>query len=560
MCLNGCRHEGASRGASVPSAPKSDGVAIRGDVILPAVYSLYLLLVLLVTLRLSHQWLLGRTMSLKKVVQRALLTMVAGASLILGAPVDGLEYEDAYIHKSSARYQLFHAKEPTDRFYVMTCILGSMSDCQISASFGTHLVGPSALISGMSRLVGWSARLGNVLSGLCWIVMVHCTWSLLKARVAHPMARALGIGLLLSSPAMYVIGGSALAEPLFGVLMMLCVWQVLNRPDEADGLWMLRVGWGLWFVSLVLLALSKKEGLLFIGLVSAWDLLRWWRQPRDDQRRARSFTWASISVAGLVVSVGIFRPLEALARHSGDIGISALDVRFISRLTLPLLSAAISPMYFGMTWIAFGVSLVLLWRYADYSIALLSSVVIGYLVLYAMHARHYQFVLGGDVQVAEMVRYLYAITPLTCLVTASLVSMWLTVLGGDRRFWHARMMSWGVLLLIAVSVTVAGAEAMSMKRDMAREEEVTWRNSLERVVLRRNQGKIFVSSRTAALYAYADDDVKFVDFIGLSDPRVLGVLNQFGSESRVVVLDGGLCISKVVRGHARGHTAPSSSR
>jgi len=514
-------------------------------VTIAAVRSLYVLLLLLLAVRFVLRGGFKQTMSARILVLRTLLTVVASVPLVLGAPVDGLEYEDAYIHKSAARYQLFHGEEPSAGFFVRTCVVGSISKCSMSASFGTHTIGFSALISGISQLTGHGSRLANLLSGLCWIFTVHCLWSVFGVLSHRSVARVIGLGLLLSSPAVYVIGGTSFAEPLFGSLLMLCVWQMFSRPGKGEGKWRFGVSLALWLVSLLLLVLAKKEGLLFIGVMSIWDTVQYWRAAGTD--RIRSRLWAAVSMAAFAVAVGVFGLLEAVSRHSVDIGMPAFDVHYIAVLALPVLHAAVTPEYFGVAWVAFAASLLFIRGRSDGLRVLLSMMVMGYLLLYAVHARHYWFALGQEVQPYEMVRYLYSLTPPACLIAGSVLSNGVNRLLGSWGHDQPAVIAWAAFLLVVVGVGGAQVGAMAMREDMAHEEARSWRNSLKSVAANQNGGMVFVSSRTTALQAYASESTEFVDFVALGDPRLQAAFTQLRSERRIVLLDDGGCGSPLVR-------------
>jgi hypothetical protein len=346
---------------------------------------------------------------------------------------------------------------------------------------------------------------------------------------------------------MYVIGGSAFAEPLFGFLLMLCIWQFLNRRSVGEQGWIFYANVVLWIGSLVLLSLSKKEGVLFIGLVSVWDVVQCLRSSAAGGGRARALLWAAGSVSTFVIAVWVFKLLEAASRHSLDIGRPAFDVEFVPQLVLPLLEAAGSPGYFGTAWIAFCASLLLLRRSRNETAVLLSVVVGGYLALYVSHARHYWFAGGQVVQPGEMVRYLYALTPLACLVTASVVSQLITRIGTEVKSTLARVVRLGAVLGVAIGLVAGQMRAVSVETDMSQEEARSLGRSLQVVASGENRGKVFVSSRSVALYIYVDDNVELFDFVALGDPGLRMFLSKLASERSIVILDGDICVSDLVR-------------
>jgi len=69
---------------------------------------------------------------------------------------DGLEYEDSYIYKASARaiYEGQYAFSKINPYYPTSCIYGSIKDCRMSAIFVTNFLGYPYLINLGYRLFG----------------------------------------------------------------------------------------------------------------------------------------------------------------------------------------------------------------------------------------------------------------------------------------------------------------------------------------------------------------------------------------------------------------------
>ncbi len=324
---------------------------------------------------------------------------------------------------------------------------------------------------------------------------------------------------------------------------MLCIWQTIYRRDEGEGGWSFGLSLALWCVSLLLLALAKKEGVLFIGIMSVRDAVQYWR----DRTRggARHIAWATSSTVALVAAIGVFGLLEALSRHSVDIGMPAFDVHYMSRLGSPFLKAAITPKFFGIAGLAFAVSVVLMRKCKDGNLVLFSVIVTGYLVLYVVHARHYWFALGQEVQPIEMVRYLYSLTPLVCLVAGGVISNCVARAGEHWRRDKTAIIEWAAVLLIVLGVGVAQVTAVATMDDIASQEDLAWRGFLKTVASRQND--VFVSSRIVALQAYVGASVELVDVVALGDPRLRPWLTQLKSEGRITLLDDGHCGSAIAR-------------
>lgn len=102
---------------------------------------------------------------------------------------------------------------------------------------------------------------------------------------------------------------------------------------------------------------------------------------------------------------------------------------------------------------------------------------------------------------------------------------------------------------VALSIGLIGAQmrALAMQADIARDELISWRNSLEVVASSGSESRVFISSRTAALYAYVDDSVELIDFVALGDPRFRATLTRLKSQRSFVFLDSGMCFDVAVR-------------
>src|SRR6266851_4629935 len=67
----------------------------------------------------------------------------------------GFEYEDAYIYTANSRYLLFNQDFSVDPLHTQTCVLGSMSDCTIGATYGGHFVTLPFIAYFIHRLLGY---------------------------------------------------------------------------------------------------------------------------------------------------------------------------------------------------------------------------------------------------------------------------------------------------------------------------------------------------------------------------------------------------------------------
>ena len=455
------------------------------------------------------------------------------AALAIDPIVDGLEYEDAYIHKAAAQYQSFHPSDGTDDFYTKACVVGSVSDCVLEATFGTHLIGFSTLIAQVAKLIPErieTQHLSNYLSALFAALTLQLLWSCLVKSNVPIVGRLVCVAFLLTSPAYYVVSASSFAEPIFSFFLLSTYCFYFTREQGNNGSILRLILYG---TAMTLCILAKKEGLLiaFVFMaISIFDLLRY------KNREA----WGNIAVSGLVISLGViaFKIQGAAERHSSDIGTFAFDFSFVSSLGNALLQAATNPSYFGILWIIFIVSAIFAVanfrsRHLNSRTSIAFLCVFSYAAIYALHARHYGFVHGEAVHPVEMVRYLYILMPFAVIA-----------IGGGlpnpsgNFILHSQKLRVGksfffVTLLFCGCLYLALLQACRQRVDIAEDE--ARRTNLSRGA--ENREKIYISTSVLAAYAYLDIQTRLVDFGSLAVPAVQEMLIQTKSSDIVFLFD-----------------------
>lgn len=464
---------------------------------------------------------------------RAFLLLLSLAALAIGPVVDGLEYEDAYIHKAAAQYQSFHSSDGTDTFYTRACVAGSISDCVLEATFGTHLIGFSTLIAQVAKLIPERIKthhLSNYLSALFAALTLQLLWSCLVKSNVPIVGRLVGVAFLLTSPAYYVVSVSSFSEPIF-VFFLLATYYFYFTREQGNNNKILRLI--LYGTAMTLCVLVKKEGLLiaFVFMaISIFYLLRY---------KSRA-AWENIAVSGLVIALGtmVFKIQGAAERHSSDIGTFAFNFSFASSLGNALFQAATSPSYFGILWIVFFVSAIFAVansrsRHLNSRTSIAFLCVFSYAAIYALHARHYGFVHGEVIHPVEMVRYLYILMPFAVIAIGGALPnplgnfiFYSQKLCVCKRYLFFTLLFCGCLyltLLQAYRQRVDVAEDEAMRINLSRGAE--------------DRGKIYISTSVLAAYAYLDEQTHLVDFGSLGVPAVQEMLIQTKNSDIVFLFD-----------------------
>ena len=333
------------------------------------------------------------------------LTVIPFVVFLVTPGYDGLEYEDAYIHQAAAKYQVFN-NSSTNGFYTDVCAAGSLRNCTVHVTYGTHLIGFSTLLSSVYRVFGDMPFAANTVSCAASILTLLVVWWFASRHLARASQFAI-VALILSAPSFYIIGGSAFAEPLFA-LYLVCFLLLTAHTQLAAQARVSVAEWLLLASSGVLLISTKKEGILAVIVVALWSfsngVYRWrFHRITTSQRilfLVLCFVLTLFAVVGLDLGA-------AATRHSHDIHASAFDLRFVTRLAPIIVQEMSRVADFGWIWVVMFLLVSASFVLRDKLTLLPLALVIAYFVLYSVHARHAAFVHGVPVDPQEMVRYLY---------------------------------------------------------------------------------------------------------------------------------------------------------
>ena len=228
-------------------------------------------------------------------VRLALLIFMIMAWFV-GPTIDGLEYEDAYVHLAAAKFQIAHLDAPSDGFYVLACVIGSTNDCVLTATYGTQLIGFSTLLTLLLKVgMPWPG-LASIVSYIATTFMLQVTWTLLR-RCAGLFPSCIGMCLLVTAPSLHVIAGTGFAEPLYTFLLM--SWLLVGLAAQKSPTQVGRLPMLMLLVGGLLMVVVKKEGILLVALMLLWSL---WQLAfeRSDRRGSAA---AISAVCGSVIFI-----------------------------------------------------------------------------------------------------------------------------------------------------------------------------------------------------------------------------------------------------------------
>ena len=210
---------------------------------------------------------------------------VAAMGLFWGPWIDGLEYEDAFIHKAFARGLAASNFSQTEGFFVEVCMVGSFHDCYSRATFGTQLIGLGVIDAVVVWLFGpheWTTNYASAGATLLSLLLVD-QLAIRGGASVHGRFCALLCAIL--CPGFFVIGASSFAEPVFVFFILLQIFAYY-KIDDLRALRM-DLGWICIFLfASILLVCTKKEALTVILVEIVWSLAG---VIRSRQMTVRSF-------------------------------------------------------------------------------------------------------------------------------------------------------------------------------------------------------------------------------------------------------------------------------
>jgi hypothetical protein len=166
----------------------------------------------------------------------------------------GLEYEDAYIFTANSHFLFLNPDLYSTPLQTHACVFGSLSNCEIEATYGGHFIVLPSIAYFIHRILGYHPY------AVCWINYVASFISvfllyLLCIRLTEDRTNSLVAALVYATcPAMCLFHTSALAETvssLFVLIYVFCFLSLLIYENNSQGI-MRCLTWTLLGVSLCL--------------------------------------------------------------------------------------------------------------------------------------------------------------------------------------------------------------------------------------------------------------------------------------------------------------------
>lgn len=345
----------------------------------------------------------------------------------------GQEYEDAYVYTEYSRYLLYNQDFTVNPLQTKGCVLGSLNNCLMEATYGGHLLVLSSIGYFVSKYADYTPSvlcMINLLVSLASIFLVYSASHVLSGDRRISMVCSL---LYATTPAMSLFHTSGLSETLSSATVLFTFLLYLVLVEKPDGLEK-RAKPVLWIILILVFSLSllqKRENLIlaFMPFITVAKMMLLGQWERDKAKRMAVF--ATIVVL-TVLAYHYWIDVSNIEKQEGlDINNVTFSLEYFFSLAPVFVRSFFTYKWFflfsvvalaGMAMLPFTFRTNPLYIYP-------TMLFTAYFLAYTMHYRSYYHVKYGDVNEYEALRYITNFFPFYCLMAGYAVSQILRVFG-----------------------------------------------------------------------------------------------------------------------------------
>ena len=327
----------------------------------------------------------------------------------------GLEYEDAYVYKASARFFNYKKDFDVDPFLTTSCTTGSLNNYKSSATYSGHVIGYPYIIGLAYLIAGYHPNIANYLSLGFSVLAVVLLFIVTQLIANNKTLSTISCIVFICVPVFNVFSSTSLSEPtssLYITLALLLYLAFVHCPNDARcyNRFNKLLSWAAILSTFLFMVLIKKENLsLAMSLPAATLLYLFMNRHNLDNLtksniKANLLTYLPVILLVIVFALYVVNFNKALSAEENEISNSPFSVKYFLDL-MPLFMKS----YFYYKWYFFfsvfltvGFFCMTRTGLAIFPIIIFSS----YFLLYTSHYRSYFYVKGGVVNEFETLRYM----------------------------------------------------------------------------------------------------------------------------------------------------------
>jgi hypothetical protein len=438
---------------------------------------------------------------------------------------DGLEYEDSYIYKASARaiYEGEYEFSKINPYYPTSSIYGSIKDSRMSAIFVTNFLGYPYLINLGYRVFGYHVNISNIIS-LAFSGLSIAFIFLISLFIIDSLSFAFICSFVyLTIPIFNVYASTSLTEPLSTVFLslVLLVYLIFNNSEHKnnDSVYKNILGMASIAFTIVFSILVKTTNisLVFCLPIAGLVYIVGHKTLKDKYSRNRFLMSFSAVIIVFLFSVLVLKFQTAVEINRNDIGINPFSFSFFKTLA-PVFAKS----FFNFKWYLFysalfivGVYFGLIRKNGIFPIVIFFF----YFILHASHYRSYYFTRGVPVTTDEALRYMTSlISVYSIIVGLGIYGLWegLKALGRSKVNVHMRK---SVVLGLAILVLGVSLLFTLKCRSYFFEDEFNVRIApvLKTLEYLKSKDDVLITSEHVLFQIYGNADLKLIDFCSIEN-------------------------------------------
>jgi hypothetical protein len=438
---------------------------------------------------------------------------------------DGLEYEDSYIYKASARafYEGSYGFSHINPYFPTSCIYGSIKKCDQQAIFVTNFLGYPYIINLGYLIFGYHITIANIVSLIFSTVSVLFLFLASLLIINDLLFALISSFVYITIPIFNVYASTSLTEPLSNaylilVLLLYLLFINLRREDKkqliSDILGLSSIVFTLIFAILVK---TTNLSLVFCLPMAGLIYLCLNRKNEGSYKKGKILVTIPIFLIIFLFSALVFKFQMAAEINKGDIGVNPFSFSYIKALAPVFLKS-----FLNFKW------------YLFYSILFLVGVFFGikqkkgilpivifflYFVLYTAHYRSYYFTRGIPVAEDESLRYMISIVSVYSLIVGIGIFY---LFRGLRRVIYKRINIFRYKSIgIAIAIVIMGISFLFTLENRVYfvEDEYISRIAPVKKTLEylKNNDDILITSEHILFQIYGRPELKLIDFCSIEN-------------------------------------------
>ena len=335
---------------------------------------------------------------------------------------DGLEYEDSYIYKVSARtmYEGSYQYSKINPYYPTSCVFGSLKDCRQSAIFVTNFIGYPYLINLVYHLFGYHKNISNMVSLFFSGISIALIFFVALLIIDQLFFALICCFIYITIPIFNVYASTSLTEQLsnaYLVLVLLIYLAYIGSYQEGErARFQNMLGLSAIVFSMIFAILVKTTNISLVFCLPIAGLISYFKGGKDKggNPRRRFVISLPFIFAIFFFSLLVLKFQTAVEINRGDIGINPFSISFLKTLA-PIFTRSL----FKLNWyliytifFIFGLFLALRKKNGTYLVV----IYLFYFVLYTLHYRSYYFTRGIPVFEDESIRYMMSFVSIYALI------------------------------------------------------------------------------------------------------------------------------------------------